>query len=401
MQDNYSFINPLGNHSIILLERDEHLAKAEIVTLSIMFAVMVVGNCLVLLALMGRRIQMTRMYYFLFHLCLSDLVTAFLHVLPQIAWDITYRFRGGYLLCKLVKYVQILGPYLSSYILVITAIDRYQAICFPLTSFSWTPIRGKIMVLVAWIISLLCCIPQLFIFSYQDVQGLSGVKDCWGTFIQPWGEKAYVTWYTISVFFIPFIIITFTYTRICLAVWKNFREENCSSKEEKLYNVETVIVTKSNTSDEVVVRRKTPLSRRHNMKGLSKAKVKTVKITVVVIICYIVCSCPFICVQLWAYWDPQAQYSNIWRGPTVTILMLLASLNSCTNPWIYLFFNQNLIQSLSQVCGFNVKKKSIRQTTDVNHTTHTDDEKHSIRQMADVNHTARIDDEKHSHHSDL
>lgn len=377
MNDNYSTVNLIKNHSVVSLERDEQLAKAEIVTLSIMFTVIVVGNCLVLLALMGRRIQMTRMYYFLFHLCISDLVTAFLHVLPQIAWDVTYRFRGGYFLCKFVKYVQLLGPYLSSYILVITAIDRYQAICFPLASFSWTPIKGKIMVMVAWIISLLCCIPQLFIFSYQEIDDFSGVKDCWGTFIQPWGEKAYVTWYTISVFFIPFIIITFTYTRICIVVWKNFCEENCSSKKETLCNVETMIVTKSNASEEVVIRRKTFLSQRHNLKGLSKAKVKTVKVTIVVVLCYIVCSCPFICVQLWAYWDPQAQNSIIWRGPTVTILMLLASLNSCTNPWIYLCFNQNLVQSLTHMCGLGGKKKSVRQLTEGNHTSNTDDEKHS------------------------
>ncbi|KAH7966526.1 hypothetical protein HPB49_017218 [Dermacentor silvarum] len=36
---------------------------------------------------------------------------------------------------------------------------------------------------------------------------------------------------------------------------------------------------------------------------------------------------------------------------TVTILMLLNSLNSCVNPWIYLFFNRNLVQALrQQVC---------------------------------------------------
>ncbi|KAH7962358.1 hypothetical protein HPB52_015689 [Rhipicephalus sanguineus] len=36
---------------------------------------------------------------------------------------------------------------------------------------------------------------------------------------------------------------------------------------------------------------------------------------------------------------------------TVTILMLLNSLNSCVNPWIYLFFNRNLLQALrSRMC---------------------------------------------------
>ena len=44
----------------------------------------------------------------------------------------------------------------------------------------------------------------------------------------------------------------------------------------------------------------TPIIRSHSVQGISKAKIKTVKLTVVVIVGYIVCSAPFICVQLWA-----------------------------------------------------------------------------------------------------
>ena len=37
-------------------------------------------------------------------------------------------------------------------------------------------------------------------------------------------------------------------------------------------------------------------------------------------------------------------------GPIITILMLLSSLNSFVNPFIYLFFNQNLGKSLLGFC---------------------------------------------------
>lgn len=37
--------------------------------------------------------------------------------------------------------------------------------------------------------------------------------------------------------------------------------------------------------------------------------------------------------------------------------MLLNSLNSCVNPWIYLFFNRNLVQALKQqVCRCQTDK---------------------------------------------
>ena len=154
--------------------RDENLAIVEVATLGTLFVLIVFGNCCVLLALALRRLKMTRMYYFLLHLCISDLITGFFTVLPQLAWDITYRFYGGNILCKSVKFMQILGPYLSSYVLVVTAIDRYQAICFPLSNCSWTPCRSKLMISCAWIISIIFCLPQVFIFSYQEIPGSKG-----------------------------------------------------------------------------------------------------------------------------------------------------------------------------------------------------------------------------------
>ncbi|KAH9426435.1 hypothetical protein DERP_011004, partial [Dermatophagoides pteronyssinus] len=93
----------------------------------------------------------------------------------------------------------------------------------------------------------------------------------------------------------------------------------------------------------------------HSMHGLTRAKIKTVKITLVVITCYVLCSLPFICVQLWAEYWPNAQESPIYSGPIIAILMLLPSLNSCVNPWIYIYFNPNLI---TLFCQFFKRKSS-------------------------------------------
>lgn len=121
------------------------------------------------------------MYFFLVHLSIADLITGFFNVLSQLAWEAARHFHGGNILCKLVKFVQILGPYLSSYVLVMTAIDRYGAICHPLANSqaSKNTSRSRWMIATAWIISLLFCTPQLAIFSYQEV---NGNFECWATF---------------------------------------------------------------------------------------------------------------------------------------------------------------------------------------------------------------------------
>ncbi|CAH0552028.1 unnamed protein product [Brassicogethes aeneus] len=297
--------------------RDEALAKIEITISTLIFIITVIGNSIVILALWARRRcagrkKLSRMYFFILHLSIADLITAFLSVLPQLAWDITYRFYGGYFLCKMVKFCQTLGPYLSSYVLMATAIDRHQAICYPLTYCSWTSRRSKVMVHIAWVSSLAFCIPQLTIFSFQEVD--PGVYDCWATFQEPWGQKAYVVWYCVSIFIVPLIVLVYTYTSICKEIW---------------HSSEFGLRPKNSHYDRTG--KKMPL--------ISRAKINTIKQTIAVIFMYIACSSPFMFTQLWAIADPK---NSFFEGPIFTIVSLLYSLNSCVNPWIYLAFNREL-----------------------------------------------------------
>ena len=74
-----------------------------------------------------RRTKISRMYFFILHLSIADILTAFFTILPELIWTFTYpRFYGGNALCKILKFSTTVGPYLSSYTLVMTAFDRYQ-----------------------------------------------------------------------------------------------------------------------------------------------------------------------------------------------------------------------------------------------------------------------------------
>ena len=73
--------------------------------------------------------KVTRMYFFILHLSIADLLTAIGTLLPEFVWTFTFpKFYGGNLGCKLMKYFFMVGPYLSSYTLVMTAVDRYQVV---------------------------------------------------------------------------------------------------------------------------------------------------------------------------------------------------------------------------------------------------------------------------------
>ncbi|XP_029548536.1 vasopressin V2 receptor-like [Salmo trutta] len=323
----HPFNSSLGNFSMMLevedTPRDEKLAKVEIALLSVIFVSASILNTGLLLVLWKRRKQVSRMRVFVFHLCIADLVVAFFQVCPQLMWDITDRFIGPDLVCRLVKYLQVVGMFASTYMIVVMTIDRYQAICNPMVKFQRRHARWNIPVFVAWTISLVGGLPQIFIFS--RVQVAPGVFDCWADFIQPWGLKTYITWTTLVIFVLPILTVVVCQVQICRAIQVN------------LY-----LKTHQEGGSGVAF----PLpSRASSVARVSKARIKTVKMTVVIVLVYIICWTPFFMVQLWSVWDMDAPTETT----TFTILMLLASLNSCTNPCIYLLFSGQLPKKLETV----------------------------------------------------
>ena len=78
-------------------QRNEHLAVIEIGTLSVILVLAVVSNLFMMVAIWRQRRNrpLSRMYFFMLHLSMADLMVAIFHILPQLAWDITYSFQGG------------------------------------------------------------------------------------------------------------------------------------------------------------------------------------------------------------------------------------------------------------------------------------------------------------------
>ncbi|XP_076132621.1 vasopressin V2 receptor-like [Alosa pseudoharengus] len=201
-------------------QRDPALARAEIGVLGLVLALTMLGNGFVLWVLLRRRKQNAPMHVFMVNLCLADLVVAFCQVLPQLVWDITERFQGPDAICRLVKYLQIVGMFASSYMIVAMTVDRHYAICCPLQAYRGGAVsRCNTPVVVAWALALLFSIPQVFIFSKSELA--PGDFECWAHFIEPWGLKAYVTWMTLAVFVFPAFIITVCQVRIFREIHDN------------------------------------------------------------------------------------------------------------------------------------------------------------------------------------
>ncbi|XP_016405884.1 arg8-vasotocin receptor-like [Sinocyclocheilus rhinocerous] len=306
--------------------RDEEVAKIEIAVLSVTFAVAVIGNCSVLVAIHNTKKKTSRMHLFIKHLSLADLVVAFFQVLPQLCWKITFRFYGPDFLCRIVKHLQVMGMFASTYMMVMMTLDRYIAICHPLKTLQQSTRRSHIMIAGTWVSSLLLSTPQYFIFSLSEIQNGSEVYDCWGHFIQPWGLRAYITWITAGIFLIPVIILMTSYGFICHSIRMNIRYKTKKTPADGAHK--NGLIGKNSVS---------------SVTTISRAKLRTVKMTFVIVLAYIICWAPFFTVQMWSVWDKNFSWDDS-ENTAVTLSALLASLNSCCNPWIYMVFSGHLLQ---------------------------------------------------------
>ncbi|XP_015233368.1 PREDICTED: vasopressin V2 receptor [Cyprinodon variegatus] len=430
--------------------RDQGLARAEIAVLGMVLALTTLGNSFVLWVLLRRRKHNAPMHLFMVNLCVADLVVALFQVLPQLIWDITERFQGPDLLCRSVKYLQIVGMFASSYMIVAMTVDRHHAICCPLQAYRVGAMsRWNTPVMVAWGLALVLSIPQVFIFSRSEVA--PGEFECWGHFTEPWGLKAYVTWMTVAVFLLPALIITICQIRIFREIHNNiylkserivmaelkrsenlfrihgFRKEEDRARERERgrqvpgrggggqllkdsnlhdcevgehYDYVPSVIQYSSCCGERQTEG-TSLSQEQIPKGsdfrescttsprcsldcappphpvtpphsITKAMSKTVRMTLVIVLVYTICWSPFFIVQLWAAWDPDPPD----QGVAFTILMLLASLNSCTNPWIYTAFSSSVsreLQNLLQCRSRLGRRGSLPDDSTATHTSTTKD----------------------------
>merc|ERR1712016_376962 len=103
------------------------------------------------------------MNFFIKNLALADLLVGLVSLLTDIIWKTTISWMAGEVMCKLIRYLQTVVTYASTYVLVALSIDRYDAITNPMNfSGSWK--RARILVASAWGLSLLFSLPNLIFF---------------------------------------------------------------------------------------------------------------------------------------------------------------------------------------------------------------------------------------------
>ncbi|XP_034246723.1 gonadotropin-releasing hormone II receptor-like, partial [Thrips palmi] len=274
-----------------------------------------VGNITVLVILLRRRKRnRSRINNMLLHLSIADLLVTFLMMPLEIAWNWTVDWRGGDALCRIMSFFRIFGLYLSSYVLVCISLDRYFAVLRPMQI---SDRRGRWMLTGAWVAAVICSLPQMVVF-----QALPHFEHKWymqcitmGTLTTPMAEVTYAAFGMVALYLLPLAVIIFSYASILVEIFHRSRD---------------------------------PIDvRRSSLGFLGRAKIRTLKMTIIIVLVFFVCSTPYYVMMVW-YWVDRKNAINsdqrLQKG-----LMLFASANSCMNPIVYGAFNIRTRRSNSQV----------------------------------------------------
>ncbi|XP_077159983.1 neuropeptide S receptor [Paroedura picta] len=290
----------------------------QLITLWVLFVVTIGGNAVVLLST-WRRKRKSRMTFFVTQLAVTDCFTGLINIMTDIIWRFTGDFMAPDFVCRIVRYLQVVLLYASTYVLVSLSIDRYHAIVYPMKFFQGER-QAKVLIVVAWSLAFLFSIPTLIIFGKRQLS--NGEVQCWAAWPDDSYWIPYMTTVAFLVYFIPLIIISVIYFIVIRTIWAKSRAH-------------AAIV--SNCSDG-----KFRASYTH--RGLiSKAKIKAIKYSVVIILAFVLCWSPYFLFDILDNFSILPETKE--RFYAAAIIQNLPALNSAINPLIYCIFSNTVCSS--------------------------------------------------------
>ncbi|XP_039095084.1 neuropeptide S receptor isoform X2 [Hyaena hyaena] len=193
---------------------------------------------------------------------------------------------------------------------------RKSRMTFFVTQLAITEKQAKVLIMIAWSLSFLFSIPTLIIFGKRKLS--NGEVQCWALWPDDSYWTPYMTIVAFLVYFIPLTIISVIYAIVIRTIW-------IKSKAH-----ETVI---SNCSDG-------KLCTSYNRRLISKAKIKAIKYSIVIILALVCCWSPYFLFDILDNFSLLPDTEE--RFYASVIIQNLPALNSAINPLIYCVFSSSI-----------------------------------------------------------
>ncbi|XP_026795368.3 gonadotropin-releasing hormone II receptor [Pangasianodon hypophthalmus] len=254
-------------------------------------------------------------------LAAADLMMTFIVMPLDMVWNVTVQWHGGDGLCKLLSFLKLFAMQASAFILVVISLDRQHAILHPLDTIN-AHRRNKRMLVLAWSLSLLLASPQLFIFRAIKAEKVDFTQCVThGSFRERWQETVYNMFHFVTLYVIPLLVMSCCYTRILVEI--NRQEHKNKAGESCL--------------------------RRSRTDMIPKARMKTLKMTIIIVLSFIVCWTPYYLLGIWYWFQPDML--KVTPEYVHHLLFVFGNLNTCCDPVIYGLYTPSFRADLARCWG--------------------------------------------------
>uniref|UniRef100_A0A8C6SZQ6 Alpha-2B adrenergic receptor n=1 Tax=Neogobius melanostomus TaxID=47308 RepID=A0A8C6SZQ6_9GOBI len=185
------------------------------ISITFMMMVTIVGNILVIIAVLTSRSLKGAQNLFLVSLAAADILVATLIIPFSLANELQGHWAFSSLLCEIYLALDVLFCTSSIVHLCAIALDRYLSISKPVSyGTKPTPKRIKAAIVILWLISAVISFPPLLTLNKSE----RGEEAC-----ELNDERWYILYSTIGSFFAPCVIMILVYIRIYQIAKKHTR----------------------------------------------------------------------------------------------------------------------------------------------------------------------------------
>ncbi|XP_070815585.1 putative gonadotropin-releasing hormone II receptor [Chaetodon trifascialis] len=245
------------------------------------------------------------------NLTVADLLVTFIVMPVDAVWNITVQWLAGDFACRLLMFLKLQAMYSCAFVTVVISLDRQSAILNPL-AINKARKRNRVMLTVAWGMSVMLSVPQIFLFHNVTIIHPEDFTQCTtrGSFITHWHETAYNMFTFSCLFLLPLVIMITCYTRIFCEISKGLKKDNLPSNEVCL---------------------------RRSKNNIPRARMRTLKMSIVIVSSFIICWTPYYLLGLWYWFFPNDLEGKVSHSLT-HILFIFGLVNACLDPIIYGLF---------------------------------------------------------------
>lgn len=205
---------------------------------------------------------------------------------------------------------------------------------------------------------------QIFIFHNVTITVPENFTQCTthGSFVQHWQETLYNMFTFACLFLLPLVIMIFCYTRILVEISSRMARSNCKLLFVCLFvcfflSLQSKYIfwdTRSCVWQRLrvflfffplVLSRDVHLRRSHN--NIPKARMRTLKMSIVIVTSFIICWTPYYLLGLWYWLFPEKMEETVSHSLT-HMLFIFGLFNACLDPITYGLFTIHLHQGIKR-----------------------------------------------------